>query len=131
MPLMPSRMTYRRGWTNGRYPLGTIATIENDSTIFYLMAISEFDENNNALSTKDEIIHCIDELSTFYDRCGDGYDLYIPLMGTGKSRAALSLQESYDIIVDSYKNNRERIQGNIYIVIHKDFEKHVNTEGGK
>lgn len=116
--------------SSGKYPLGTIATIENDSTIFYLIAISEFDENNNAHSSKEEIIHCIDKLSVFYDRYGDGYDIYIPLIGTGKSRAAVSLQESYDIIVDCYKNNKSRIQGNIHIVINKDFEKYVNTEKG-
>ncbi|MDO4487648.1 MAG: DUF6430 domain-containing protein, partial [Eubacteriales bacterium] len=115
---------------NGRYPLGTIATIENKSTIFYLLAISEFDENNNAHSSKEDINHCINQLSIFYDTCGDGHDLYIPLMGTGKSRTGISLQESYDILVDFYKNNWFRIQGNIHIVIQKDFEKHVNI-GGK
>ena len=115
----------------GKYPLGTIATIENDFTIFYLIAISEFDENNNAHSSKEEIIRCVDELSIFYDKYGDGHDIYIPLLGTGKSRAAVSLQESYDIIVNCYKKNSTRIQGNIYIVINKDLEKFVRTsEGG-
>ena len=115
---------------NGKYPIGTIATIENDSTVFYLMAISEFDQNNNAHSCREEIIHCIDKLSIFYDRYGDGHNIYIPLMGTGKSRADVSLQESYDILVGCYKKNRTRIQGNIFIVIHKDLEKHVDTGKG-
>ena len=114
----------------GKYPLGTIATIENNSTIFYLIAISEFDENNNAHSSKEEIVHCVNELSIFYDRYGDGHDIYIPLMGTGKSRAAVSLQESYDILVECYKNNPSRLQGNISIVIYKDFEEYVNIEEG-
>ena len=116
---------------NGRYPLGTIATIEKESTVFYLIAISQFDENNNAHSSKEDIIHCIDELTIFYDKYGDGYNIYIPLMGTGKSRAAVSLQESYDMLVDCYKANRTRIQGIIHIVIHKDLERHVEiVEGG-
>lgn len=110
------------------YPIGTIATIENNSTIFYLLAISEFDDNNNAHSSKEEIIFAMNALSIFYDKYGDGLDLYIPLLGTGKSRAAVSLQESYDIIVDCYKKNRNRIQGNIHIVIYKDFENLINTE---
>ncbi len=95
-------------------------------SIFYLIAISEFDENNNAHSSKEEIVHCVNELSIFYDRYGDGHDIYIPLMGTGKSRAAVSLQESYDILVECYKNNPSRLQGNISIVIYKDFEEYVN-----
>lgn len=131
--LLPSRIAKSIKSTvdcDGKYPLGTIATVENDSTIFYLMAISNFDENNNAHSSKEDIIHCVDKLSIFYDKYGDGYDMYIPLMGTGKSRAAVSLQESYDILVDCYKRNKARIQGNIHIVIRKDFEKHVITEKG-
>lgn len=113
---------------NGRYPIGTIATIENESTIFYLMAISDFDGDNNAHSSKEEIIHCVDELSKYYDKHGDGQNIYIPLMGTGKSRAAISLQESYDILIDCYQRNKTRIQGNIHIVIHKDFENYVKKE---
>ncbi|MCF0110352.1 MAG: hypothetical protein HUJ58_00490 [Erysipelotrichaceae bacterium] len=115
----------------GEYPLGTIAVIERNTTIFYLLAISSFDENNNAHASKETIIFCVDELSKFYDKYGDGYNLYIPLMGTGKSRANISLQESYDILIDCYKRNKARIQGNIHIVIQKDFEKCINTnEGG-
>ena len=115
---------------NGKYPIGTIATIENKTAVFYLLAISKFDENNNAHSSKEEIAHCIDELTIFYDKYGDGQNLYIPLLGTGKSRAEVSLQESYDMLVDCYKRNLTRIQGNIHIVIHKDLGKHVKTEEG-
>lgn len=112
----------------GKYPIGTIAVIEHSSAIFFLLVISNFDENNNAHSSKEDIMHSMDELSVFYDKYGEGYDLYIPLFGTGKSRSAISLQESYDMIVNCYKNNPERIQGNIHVVIHKDFEKQVITK---
>ncbi len=112
---------------NGKYPLGTISIIERDNTIFYLMAISEFDENNNAHSSKKEIVYCVDKLTDFYDKYGDGHNLFIPLIGTGKSRAAVSLQESFDILTDCYKQNPYRIQGNIYIVIRKELEKLVST----
>ncbi|SEG30313.1 hypothetical protein SAMN04487934_11454 [Eubacterium ruminantium] len=112
----------------GEYPLGTIAIIEKGNTVFYLIAISKFDENNNAHSSAEDIRRIIDKLTAFYDCYGQGYDIYIPLLGTGKSRANISLQESYDYIVDNLKENKSRIQGNMYIVIYKDFIDLVKTE---
>lgn len=114
----------------GKYPLGTIATIETCSTIFYLLAIAEFDENNIAHTTKEQLWDVLDKLSLYYDNYGDAHDLYIPLIGTGKSRASISLQESFNLIVDCYRKNRQRILGNIHIVIYKDFEGLIEVEGG-
>ena len=116
---------------SGKYPIGTIATLETTNTIFYLLAISAFDENNNAHATKDELREAIDKLSIYYDCNGDAHDIYIPLMGTGKSRAGISLQDSYDLICDCYRMNKSRIQGNIHIVIQKDFEGFIKMEGEK
>lgn len=110
------------------YPVGTIAVLEGGNTIFYLLAISEFDSNNNAHSSKKDIKDAIGKLAEFYDKYGEGYNLYIPLLGTGKSRSSLSLQESYDAIVDYYLNNRFHIQGNITIVIYKEQEKLVDIK---
>ncbi len=117
--------------TDGRFPVGTIATIESATTIFYLLVISAFDEKNNAHTTKEKIGIAVAKLSNHYDCCGDGRDMYIPLMGTGKSRANLSLQESYDLIVDYYQQNKSLIQGNIHIVIYKGQEKLIKTGGEK
>ena len=38
------------------YEKGTIAQYEYENTVFYLMALSEFDENNNAQNTKEELV---------------------------------------------------------------------------
>lgn len=112
-----------------KYPIGTIALIEGHNTIFYLLAIAEFDKENIARSSKDNIKKSIEELATYYEKWGNGYDVYIPLIGTGKSKSNLSLQESYDCIVEYYRNNKEKIQGNINIVVYKDYEKLVNIGG--
>lgn len=110
------------------YPLGTISVVENKNTIYYLVAISKFDKNNTAHSSVNEIKKVIDILSEFYDKYGQGYNLYIPLLGTGKSRSGISMQESFELLIDNYRNNISRIQGNIYIVIYKDFEGEIRTE---
>ena len=112
----------------GSYPIGTIATIENANTIFYLLVISSFDGNNNARTTKDNITLAIEKLANHYDCYGEGYNLYIPLMGTGKSRANISLQESLDLIMGYYYQNQSMIQGNIHIVVYKEFENLVKAK---
>lgn len=109
------------------FQIGTIAVVEHATAVFYLLAISRFDDNNNAQSSREEIEKAVDELSIFYDRYGEGLNLYIPLLGTGRSRSNLSLQESYDILIECYKNHPARIQGNINIVVHKDFESQIST----
>lgn len=121
---------YKRN-DSGLYPIGTIATIETSSTIFYLLAIADFDKNNIAHTTKEQLKVTIDKLSIYYDNYGDAHDLYIPLIGTGRSRASISLQDSYDMITECYRKNKHRILGNIHIVIHKDFESLIEIDGGK
>ena len=56
-------------------------------------------------------------LIDYYDSKGQGYEIYIPLMGTGLSRAFLSNQESYDLIKNALLSSKEKLQGKIHIVI--------------
>lgn len=111
------------------YPKGTIAVIENNCSIFYLVALSEFDKHNNAYATKEEVLNVIDSLMDFYDKHGDGNDIYIPLLGTGKSRAGMSLQESYDSLQQYFKSNVSCVQGNVFIVVHKQFKNQMKKGG--
>ena len=82
-----------------KYKLGTIAKIEGkNNVLFYLVAISSFDNNNNAQSNKYYIKRSIETLLDYYDKDGQRDEIYIPLMGTGSSRANLSCNESYKLI---------------------------------
>lgn len=98
---------------------GTIAVYEYNNTCFYLIALSEFDENNIARNTKDELIKVIETLIEYYNNYGQGYDLYIPLLGTGRSRTDISPQEALQIMVSYFRIYKERIYGNVNIVIYK------------
>ncbi len=82
-----------------------------------MLAISKFSAKNKAQSSKKDILIAISKLLEYYDDKGQGYDLYIPLMGTGMSRAYLSYQESYDIIKNTLLNNHNKLQGKINIII--------------
>jgi len=102
------------------YELGTIATINGENnTTFYLIAISKFDENNKANSSRKKIRNCVDELIEFYDTNGQGYQIFIPLFGTDRSRADLNHQQAFKIIKNAVLTNEKSIHGIINIVVYK------------
>lgn len=101
---------------NGAYQIGTIVPFDTKRGITYLIAISQFDENNNAHSNKEDMEKAIKKLIEFYDHNGQGYSLYIPLIGTGRSRADLSFQQAFELIKGTLLNNKEHIQGTIKII---------------
>ena len=67
------------------YEKGTIAQYEYENTVFYLMALSEFDENNNAQSTGVKIGVYQFTNPSGLDKTGDSY-----LMATDASGIALN-----------------------------------------
>lgn len=100
------------------YELGTIAIIENNKAVFYLLAISSFDSKNNAQSTPELISNSLDRLFEHYDACGQGLDMYLPLLGTGMSRANLSHGDSFALIREAVERNRSRLHGKVTLMVH-------------
>ena len=107
---------------DNNYPIGTIAEIYHKNMIFYLLAISRFDEKNKAKSYKEDIITSLNNLLEHYDNFGQGYHLYLPLIGTGRSRVYLSSIDSLNLISSEMMKNKEQIQGNITIVALPKFQ---------
>lgn len=101
---------------NGEYPIGTVVPFDTARGVTYLLAISKFDKNNVAHSKLEDIKIAVQNLIEFYDYNGQGYPLYIPLIGTGRSRANLSYQQSYDLIKETLLDNKEHIQGTVNII---------------
>lgn len=98
-------------------PVGSIAVFDFDPITLYLLAVSVFDKENKAQSSKKVIRTALEKMLDYYDRKGMGYDIYLPLIGTGLSRAYFDNQESLDLILDVFKNNVSHLQGRINIVI--------------
>ena len=99
------------------YSIGDTAVIQHNDTIFYLLAISDFDEKNKAHSSANLIEKSIVRLLEYYDDVGQGYELYLPLLGTGKSRAHLSSRASCDLIKSAVVKNSNNVNGIINIVV--------------
>lgn len=101
-----------------RFAQGSVLSIEGDKGLtYYLLALSEFDENLNAQCSKETFVSCIQSLITFYSKNGQGNSIYLPLMGTGLSRVNISQEESLNIIVNMLKLNRDKIYGEVNIVV--------------
>ena len=97
-------------------PVGTVAAIDLGGVAYYLLAIARMDADGCASSSEEMIAEAVEVLVRYHDRHGQGYPLYVPLLGTGMSRANLSIAESYEILVSTLTVNRSSIHGNVAIV---------------
>ncbi len=102
---------------NDIYPIASAVIIPVDNTNFYLTAISKFNEKNKARSEISYIREAVESLIDLYDEEGQGFDLYIPLLGSGRSRTGMSLQESYNLIFELIMSRKSEIYGRIHITI--------------
>lgn len=104
---------------------GTVVIVDGEKNItYFLLAFSEFDKENEAQSTKENVIRCVKNLLTFYNSNGQGYDIYLTLLGTGMSRAGLSHEESFKTIKSVLMLYAKEIQGVVNIVVYsKDRDK--------
>jgi|GEM_PF-1079666 len=104
--------------TDGQYkvPIGTVVEIDSKNARYFLLPIAEFDSENRAHSNCGQIQKAINNLMVYYDRCGQGDLLAIPLLGTGMSRAGLSYQASFNLIQSTILAHKHLVQGKVLII---------------
>lgn len=102
------------------YPIGSLIPIEYGNATYYLLVTSCFDENNTAHSSVMDIEKALVSLLEFYDIYGQGDSMYIPLIGTGRSRTGMTYQNAYDLIKRVVEEHSYRIQGQVHLVVTKD-----------
>ena len=100
------------------YELGTVAIVRGKRSTFLLLALSEFDENNNAQASVEDLENVIKSLIFYYDQHGQGYEIWVPLMGTNLSRAGLSHSDSLRIITALFRLYGDKIHGDVNVVIY-------------
>ena len=99
------------------YPIGTVVPVVWNNVTIYLLAVSQFDDMNTAHSSKEYIETALISLLEFYNVFGQGNDIYIPLVGTGRSRANLSNKEAVDLFEKVINENQEKLHGKIHMVV--------------
>ena len=101
------------------YPRGTIIELDHKNTRFFLLALSEFDDNLNAQTDREQLIEVVKEISDYYDKHGCGQPMYTPLIGTELSRANISERESIMIMKSIFQLYSEKIHNELNIVVYK------------
>lgn len=121
--LVPIRVISAEDKDRGKrevYDLGTVVFVRgNNNCTFLLLAISEYDKDNIAHTSTDDLALCIKSLVDFYDYHGQGHKLIIPLMGTNLSRAGLSHDDSLRVITSLFQLYGDKIHGEVDGVIYK------------
>ena len=103
------------------YPIGTVAPISfaGMPVTFLLVALSRFDENNNAHASSDDLSKSIRDVIDYCDKSGQGVDVYLPLMGTGSSRMDLSDEDALLQMKAGVLSNLSKIHQRIFIVVYE------------
>lgn len=108
-----------------RYPVGTIAKIETQTgNIFYLLALTKFKKYNDKIVVDDSIsIHdylkCLQCMVDYYKVDGRNMPIYIPTIGCGLSRLALSIDDSVRQLIDIWSLNKKVIRDNVNIIVYE------------
>lgn len=126
--LQPVKIYTRQEKIRGKlvvYPLGTVIPVSlNEKTTFFLFALSELDENNKAQCSEHDFVDGLVRLIDLYDDIGQGFEMFVPLVGTGMSRVNIQHQEALQKIKATFELHRSKIKGTVNIVIYnKDSDK--------
>ena len=104
--------------------VGRIGKINIGLTEFYLVPVSRLDERGKAVSDKEDVINALSAIRDEYDVMGQGRPLYIPLLGTGRSRSGLAPLGSVEAIKVAFLSEGRKLNGNVVIIVYsKDLDK--------
>ncbi len=99
--------------------VGRIGVIKRDLTIFYLVALSELTDRKQAHATDENVSLCLDYILAEYDISGQGSPLFLPLMGTGRSRAGLTVSQSLSLIEEKLLGSISKVHGEMNVVVYR------------
>lgn len=84
---------YRVKGKKRKYPLGTICKINSGSNIFYLVALTHFNENNRAYVSYVEYKKVVLDILEYIKEHSQGKKVSIPLIGDGRAALTSFTQE--------------------------------------
>ncbi len=96
--------------------IGDLAILDEGPVTYFLLATSVI-EGGVARSNEELVHRAVTSLFTSYDKYGQGYPIYLPLIGCGRSRSGLGYEESLRLILQTARENRQRIQGRVIVVV--------------
>lgn len=120
LPDTGKECTAGKGGKTKEYPLGTIAPITIGDRTFILLALTRFDENNVAGCELSEYCQAIDRLLEYLNDNGQGYEVSMPLIGSGLSRLHTEPESVLELLVTLIKTNGKAYPKQISIILKKE-----------
>lgn len=113
-----------------RYEIGTVVKIDDSkSKDYYLLAMSTFDKNLNAHTTKQDFVLAIQRLIEYCDRNSQGYPIVMPLLGSGLSRTGFNdYSDILRYIIDTLRLNKDIINCDYHIYLLPKDKQKINFE---
>lgn len=110
-----------------RYPLGTVCQVKKDEKVFFLVALTKFNENDRAEVKNSEYQRVLCDLFSYIEQNSQGRKINIPLIGGGHSGVNLSKQKLLEFLLFSIglKDNLTLISG-VSIVLHDSIKNEID-----
>ena len=111
-----------------RYDIGTVAKIDDSNTkSYFLLAMSTFDRNLNAHTTKQDFVLSIQRLIEYCDRNAQGFPILMPLLGSGLSRTGIDCySDLLRYILNALRLNKEKMTCDFHIYIRPQDKQKIN-----
>ena len=110
-----------------RYQPGTIVELPGQNgIIFYLLALSELNEDLKAHCSETDFYEVIQGLLKYYDAHGQGEDLYCPVMGDHIVRPTRETGDIINLMLSHFRFNRGQIHGNIHLVVYEKMKTDIS-----
>ncbi|GHW13217.1 hypothetical protein VCSRO54_2501 [Vibrio cholerae] len=117
----------RNSFHKKRYPLGTVAQVVKDDKVFFLVALSKFNNNHRAEVSNSDYQRVICDLFIYINQFSQGKKVHLPLIGSGHSGVSLSKQKLLEFLLFaiSMNDNLTLING-VDIVLHSSIQNEIN-----
>jgi hypothetical protein len=103
-----------------RYPIGTVAKVGAHGKTFYLLAMSELNDEGTAKSTPRMIDQALEALWTFVADKGEFGDIATAIIGTGRGRVGIPRKKVVERIAQTFADaSQDKVFANrLTIVVH-------------
>ena len=110
-----------------KYPIGTVCEIKKGNNVFYLVALTRFNDNHRAEITNSEYQRVLCDLFTFIEQHSQGRKVNIPLIGAGHSGVNLSKQKLLEFLLFAIAlNDNLTLINGINVMLHDSVKDEVD-----
>lgn len=119
--------TNRNHGNKNKYALGTVAIVSKGEKIFYLVALTRFNDNQRAEVKKSEYQRVLCDLYDFIEQYSQGTKVSLPLIGSGHSGIDLSKQKLLEFMLFSMTlNDKMTLINGLNIILHKSTKNEID-----